>query len=56
MSGEHHAIEALSSEERVFPPSEEFVAQANATSEIYEQEDWVSFWRAQALERVSWFT
>jgi acetyl-CoA synthetase len=56
MSGEHHAIEALSSEERVFPPSEEFVAQANATSEIYEQKDWVSFWRAQALERVSWFT
>jgi acetyl-CoA synthetase len=56
MTGKHDAIEALSSEERVFPPGDEFVAQANATSEIYEQKDWVSFWQSQALERVSWFT
>jgi acetyl-CoA synthetase len=54
---EKKAIEALTFEERVFPPSDEFVAQANAGPEIYEEadEDWLGFWQKQALERVSWF-
>ena len=34
---DHQAIEALTSEERVFPPSDGFVAQANAGPEIYEE-------------------
>ena len=51
------AIEALSFEERVFPPSDEFVAQANAGPEIYEEaeKDWLGFWQKQALERITWF-
>ncbi len=51
------AIEALTFEERVFPPSDEFVAQANAGPEIYEEaeKDWLGFWQKQALERITWF-
>ncbi len=54
---EKQAIEALSFEERVFPPSDEFVAQANAGVEIYEEaeKDWLGFWQKQALERITWF-
>jgi acetyl-CoA synthetase len=54
---EKKAIEALTFEERVFPPSEEFVAQANAGTEIYEEAeaDYLAFWQKQALERVTWF-
>ncbi|MCB2224728.1 MAG: acetate--CoA ligase [Actinobacteria bacterium] len=54
---EKKAIEALTFEERVFPPSDEFVAQANAGLEIYEEAeaDWLGFWQKQALERVTWF-
>ena len=44
------------SEERVFPPSEAFVAAANAGPEIYEEsEDWEAWWMKQALERISWY-
>jgi acetyl-CoA synthetase len=52
-----HAIEALSTEERVFRPSEAFVAAANAGAEVYEaaEADWLGFWHQQALERVTWF-
>ena len=41
------AIEALTFEERVFPPSDEFVAQANVGPEIYEEaeKDWLGFWQ-----------
>src|SRR6266542_6617818 len=41
-------------EERRYPPTEEFAAQANATAEIYDcsLED---FWEAEGRERVSWF-
>jgi acetyl-CoA synthetase len=51
------AISALSWEERSFPPSPEFAAQANAGPAIYEEAeaDWRGFWMKQALERVSWF-
>ncbi|NIR35987.1 MAG: hypothetical protein GWN79_05755, partial [Actinobacteria bacterium] len=47
----------MSFEERVFPPSDEFVAQANAGPEIYEEaeKDWLGFWQKQALERITWF-
>ncbi|MGB9356915.1 MAG: acetate--CoA ligase [Acidimicrobiia bacterium] len=44
------------SEERVFPPSEAFVAAANAGPEIYEEsEDWEAWWMKQALERIDWY-
>ena len=54
---DNKAIEALTFEERVFPPSDEFVAQANAGPEIYEEaeKDWLGFWQKQALERITWF-
>jgi len=49
-------LEDLMSEERVFPPSEAFVAAANAGPEIYEEsEDWEAWWMKQALERISWY-
>ena len=47
-------IDTLFLEERRYPPSAEFAAQANATSAIYE-EDFESFWARNASERVSWF-
>ncbi|MDH5372974.1 MAG: acetate--CoA ligase [Acidimicrobiia bacterium] len=51
------AIENLSTEYRVFPPSEEFSAQANAKVGIHEQaeEDWLGFWEQQARSRITWF-
>ncbi|MBN2114639.1 MAG: acetate--CoA ligase [Acidimicrobiia bacterium] len=54
---QQQAISALSWEERSFPPSPEFVAQANTGPSIYEEAeaDWKGFWMKQALERVSWF-
>jgi len=54
---DNKAIEALTFEERVFPPSDEFVAQANVGLEIYEEAeaDWLGFWQKQALERITWF-
>ena len=49
-------LENLMSEDRVFPPSPEFVAAANAGPEIYdESEDWEAWWMKQALERVTWY-
>jgi len=54
---QQQAISALSWEERSFPPSAEFVAQANAGPSIYQEADadWRGFWMKQALDRVSWF-
>ena len=51
------AIENLSTEDRVFPPSDEFVAQANAKHGIHEQaeDDWLGFWEQQARSRITWF-
>ena len=48
---QQQAISALSWEERSFPPSAEFVAQANAGPAIYEEAeaDWRGFWMKQAL-------
>ncbi len=58
MSEERQALENLLEENRLFQPSAEFAAAANAGSEIYEQadKDWLEFWKEQALSRVSWFT
>ena len=51
------AIENLSTEDRVFPPSDEFAAQANAKHGIHEQaeDDWLGFWEQQARSRITWF-
>ncbi len=51
------AIENLYTEERVFPPSDDFAAQANAKPGIHEQaeEDWLGFWEQQARSRITWF-
>ncbi len=57
MAETQQAIENLLTETRVFPPSDEFAAQANATASIYEEAeaDWLGFWKTQALERITWF-
>ncbi len=51
-------IENLLVEGRTFPPSAEFVAQANATAELYAEAeaDFEAFWARHARERISWFT
>jgi acetyl-CoA synthetase len=50
-------IENLLSEERLFPPSDEFTAQANATKGIYDEAnaDYEAYWMRQATERLTWF-
>jgi acetyl-CoA synthetase len=48
-----HAIETMQVEERRFPPSPEFAAQANAGADLYEK-DFDAFWTEEA-GRVSWF-
>ncbi len=48
------AIETLFDEERRYPPSEAFSANANAHSDIYDR-DFEEFWDSAARERVSWF-
>ncbi|MBT8197533.1 MAG: AMP-binding protein, partial [Acidimicrobiia bacterium] len=49
-------IENLFVENRTFPPSEEFVAQANADKSVYDDAtDWKAFWHKQALNRITWF-
>jgi acetyl-CoA synthetase len=51
------ALENLLHEERTFPPSEAFTAQANAQPGIHEDAaDYRAFWHRQALERLTWFT
>ena len=49
-------IENLMAERRVFPPSAESVAQANAKAALYEdaEADPVEFWARLARERISW--
>ena len=49
-----HAIHTMFLEERRYPPSPEFVAQANAKADIYER-DFEEFWDTEGRERVSWF-
>jgi len=49
-------IEALLAENRTFPPSPDFAAQANATADLYDaaERDFEEFWANIARERVSW--
>ncbi|CAN5546312.1 acetate--CoA ligase [soil metagenome] len=49
-------IEALLAERRLYPPSPEFSAQANATADLYEEaeRDFEAFWARLARERISW--
>ncbi len=49
-----HAIDTMLLEERRYPPSEEFAAQANAKPEIYD-EDFEAFWEREGRERLAWF-
>ncbi len=51
-------LEALLNENRTFPPSEAFTAQANAKPGIHAQAaaDYQAFWHKQALDRIDWFT
>ncbi|HET7901450.1 MAG TPA: acetate--CoA ligase [Candidatus Nanopelagicales bacterium] len=53
----HDAIENLSHEDRSFPPSPEFAAQANATAALYDEAgaDRIAFWERQARE-LEWET
>jgi acetyl-CoA synthetase len=50
-------LENLLREDRTFPPSPEFIAQANAQEGIHQTaaDDYLAFWREQALERITWF-
>jgi acetyl-CoA synthetase len=51
-------IENLLHENRMFPPSAAFTAQANAQPGIHEEAaaDPVAYWVKQAFDRVSWFS
>ncbi len=57
MADQPKAIENLMTEDRLFPPSDEFAATANAGAEIYAEADadYLAFWKKQALSRLSWF-
>ncbi len=52
------ALENLLREDRTFPPSPEFTAQANAQPGIHDEAatDYQAFWKKQALERITWST
>ena len=52
------ALENLLREDRTFPPSETFAAQANAKPGIHDEaaSDYRAFWHKEALERITWFT
>ncbi|MGB7450306.1 MAG: acetate--CoA ligase [Ornithinimicrobium sp.] len=51
-------LSSLAQEDRLFEPSEEFSAQANGTSELYEAAaaDQEKFWADQARELLTWET
>ena len=57
-SSSHPEIENLLAEDRRFPPSPEFSAQANAGADLYAEAeaDFEAFWAKRARERISWFT
>ncbi len=48
----------LSHEERLFTPSDDFVAQANGTQDLYDeaQQDRLGFWADQARDLLTWDT
>ena len=49
-----HAIAALLSEERSYPPPEDFATHANARPDIYER-SFEELWETEGRERVTWF-
>ena len=55
MSQDHESLENLLTEDRQFPPSAEFAAQANAHEDLYDaaEKDRLAFWDQQAQE-LSW--
>ncbi len=57
MSQDHESLENLLSEDRQFPPTAAFAAQANANAELYElaEKDRLAFWDLQA-KALSWET
>ncbi len=57
MADQPKTLENLLTEDRVFPPTEEFAAAANAKPDVYEKADadYLGFWKEQALNRVTWF-
>ena len=50
-------IENLLHENRLFPPAPSFAAEANATSELFDEADadFESYWMRQATDRLTWF-
>ena len=57
MTDASRRLDNLLTESRVFPPSEEFAAQANATAALYDEADAdrEAFW-AQQARRLHWDT
>ena len=57
MSEASQALENLLKEERTFPPPAAFAAASNGTKATYDAagDDWLGFWRDQALTRIAWF-
>ena len=57
MSPNNESLENLLSEDRLFPPSAEFAAKANAKPELYDkaENDRLAFWDEQA-KHLSWQT
>jgi len=55
MSQDHESLENLLTEDRQFPPSAEFAAQANAHQNLYDaaEKDRLAFWDQQA-KALSW--
>ena len=50
-------LEDLLSEDRTFPPPDDFATDANAGTEVYDEaSDWQAWWLQQALERITWYT
>ncbi len=58
IAGASSPLENLLAEDRRFPPSAEFAAQANARAELYpwSQSDRVGFWAEQARHLLDWDT
>src|SRR5581483_5860117 len=48
------SIDTLLLEERRYPPSPEFAAQANAQPDVYDA-SFEEFWEREGRERVTWF-
>ena len=50
-------LEDLLSENRLFPPADDFAAGANAGPGVYDEAaDWQAWWLQQALDRITWYT